>query len=124
WKDPKFTSEPVPTLGEALDLAKGRIGVYIEIKDSDDDAALKAAIRGTLGATPLDAQREAALVELIEKSGTRNLALTRKVIAAVRDRAMEHDVVIQSFSPICVAVSLAEAPEIRTELLAEDDKGN
>jgi len=41
WFDPKFAEERFPTLGEALDLAKEkRIGVYVEIKNSDDDREL------------------------------------------------------------------------------------
>ncbi len=122
WKDPKFAKESIPTLGEALELAKGKIGVYIEIKDSDDDTALKRAIRETLGPGPLAADREAEMIDLIEASGSRNLTLTRKVIETVRQHGMAHDVVIQSFSPICCAVALAEAQDLRTELLAEDDK--
>jgi len=33
WKAPQFAGERVPTLAEALDLARGRIRVNIEIKD-------------------------------------------------------------------------------------------
>ena len=44
WRDPEFADERLPTLGESLDFAKGKIGVYIEIKDSDDDSALREQI--------------------------------------------------------------------------------
>ncbi len=32
WRHEKFADERIPTLGESLDVAKGKIGVYIEIK--------------------------------------------------------------------------------------------
>ena len=34
----------MPTLAEALDFAFGRIGAYLELKESDDDGALKKQI--------------------------------------------------------------------------------
>lgn len=33
WKDPRFAGERIPTLEEVLSLAKGRVGVAIEIKN-------------------------------------------------------------------------------------------
>jgi len=33
WKGPQFKEERIPTLGEVLDLARGRVGVAIEIKN-------------------------------------------------------------------------------------------
>lgn len=35
--DAKFKGEQVPTLREALELAKGKIGVMIDLKEEDDD---------------------------------------------------------------------------------------
>lgn len=119
WFDPKFAAERFPSLGETLDLAKGKIGVYIEIKDSDDDAALMQEIRDAYsGQSNIIASNKADLLQRIEASGSRNLALTRGVIAEIRARTMEKQIVIQSFSPIVCAVALLEAPELRTELLA------
>ncbi len=119
WFDPKFAAERFPSLGETLDLAKGKIGVYIEIKDSDDDAALMQGIRDAYsGKSNIIADNKVDLLQRIEASGSRNLALTRGVIAEVRARGMEKEIVIQSFSPIVCAVALMEAPELRTELLA------
>ena len=57
----------------------------------------------------------------IVNSGSRNLELTRKVIAEVKARRMRRDVVIQSFSPVVCAIALSEAPRFRTELLAYND---
>ncbi len=118
WFGKEFASERLPTLGEALDLAKGRIGVYIEIKDSANDDALEDKLRALVeGDTPLLPRHEAQVFELIEESGSRNQELARKVIAEVRKRNMEPQVVILSFSPVVCAVTIIEAPEIRIELL-------
>jgi len=120
WFDPSFAAERIPTLGESLECAGDRIGVYIEIKDSDDDGALTAdllALAHDHGTLLPDLSKDT--LKRIENSGSKNLVLTRKVIAEVRQRGMEKKVVIQSFSPIVCAVALIEAPEIRTELLAQ-----
>lgn len=123
WKEARFAGERLPTLGEALDCAKGKIGVYIEIKNSDDDRGLEAAILNLAADRPaMDRELRADVREHIEASGTRNLELTREVIRLVRDRRMRNQVVIQSFSPIVCAVALMEAPELRTELLGSDKK--
>ncbi len=120
WFDPKFAGERVPTLAEALDLARNRIGVYIEIKNSDDDTSLIEAIERLPGDKQHNlwpGQRE-KMIRMINESGSRNLPLTRRIIELVRKKNMEKQVVIQSFSPIICAVALGEAPELRTELLA------
>ena len=120
WFDPKFAEERFPTLGEALDLAKEkRIGVYVEIKNNDDDRDLMRELLALADAGGLllpDKRDE--MMQLIVSSGTRNLELTRKVIALIRERKMEKQAVIQSFSSVACAIALAEAPDIRTELLA------
>lgn len=122
WKGAEFSGEGLPTLGESLDLAKGRIGVYIEIKNSDDDAALvKGILQAADGRRVIEGDLRDTTMRLIEDSGTRNLVLTRKVIEAVRQRDMGGQVVIQSFSAVVCAVALAEAPELRTELLGVKD---
>lgn len=119
WFDAKFAAERFPSLGESLDLAKGKIGVYIEIKNSDDDSALTSGILKDFNTAPrLFPEHRDEILKRIEGSGSRNLALTRAVVAQVRARKMEKQIVIQSFSPVVCAVALMEAPELRTELLA------
>ena len=124
WKGPKFAGERLPTLGEALDLAKERkIGVYVEIKNSDDDNKLMTEIiHMTDGHETLRPHIKRQLLSMIRDSGSRNFVLTQKSIELIRDRDMGPQVVIQSFSPIVCAVALLEAPEIRTELLASKDE--
>lgn len=124
WFAPEFATERIPSLRDALELAKRRgIGVYVEIKNSADDGELLDAIleMGD-GDTPLLPVRATEVLERIEASGSRNLELTRRVIAEIRAFDMENRVVIQSFSAIVCAVALIEAKDIRTELLASSSK--
>ncbi len=125
WKAPDFAGEPLPTLGEALDFAKHKIGVYVEIKNMNDDSALMAHLLDLASGHPiLTPELARRVMTAVEASGTRNLELTRKCIALIRARHMERDIVIQSFSPIICAVARIEAPEMRVELLSgvEADK--
>ena len=124
WFAKEFTGERFPTLDETLALAaKGRIGVYIEVKSDASDRQLLGGMLET--ASRHQGSRNAllrALMDQIEASRTPNLELTRKTIALVRARHMKDQVVIQSFSPVSCVVALAEAPEMRTEFLGGDDK--
>ncbi len=123
WFGPEYGAERFPSLGESLDLAKGKIGVYIEIKNSDDDSKLTGGILADFKDAPrLFPEHGDEILKRIEASGSRNLELARKVIALVRERKMEKQIVIQSFSAIVCAVALIEAPELRTELLASSSE--
>jgi glycerophosphoryl diester phosphodiesterase len=123
WFGKGFAGERIPTLDEALALAKNRTGVYIEIKSDSPDKELVGNMFETV--SNHTGPRNALLGTLmgqIEASRTPNLELTRKTIALVRARHMKDQVVIQSFSPVSCVVALAEAPEMRTEFLGGDDK--
>lgn len=123
WKNPKYAGERLPTLDESLNFARDRIGVYIEIKDSDNDTDLRRTLlKLSENADTTSPEWRKTMMERIESSGTRNFALTRKVIDTIRQLQLEKDVVIQSFSPIACAIALAEAPDIRTEFLGEDTR--
>ncbi|MBX7257837.1 MAG: hypothetical protein K1Y02_15860 [Candidatus Hydrogenedentes bacterium] len=123
WKGSRFAGEPLPSLDESLSFAKGKLGVYIEIKDSDDDKELmKQILQRVKGIEHADDALMAELAKLIEASGTRNLELTRKVIKCVRSHHMGKQVVIQSFSPVVCTIVAAEAPELRNEFLGGEDK--
>lgn len=124
WKNARFAGERLPTLEEALLLArKEGIGVYIEIKGIRDDTALERRILAMASESPNDRGEtvRGRIAKMIESDGTRTLELARKVIALVRRHKMGSQVVIQSFSPIHCAVVRHEAPELRVELLAEYD---
>jgi len=123
WFDPQFAGEPIPTLAEALELARGRIGVYVEIKNSADDTALIAQVlRTAAGHETMTLDLQMTLMGLVAKSGTRNLALTRQVIREIRAQGMQSQVTIQSFSPVICLIAVSEAPELRTELLTIDEE--
>lgn len=123
WKGAQFAGEPLPTLEESLAFAKGKLGVYIEIKNSDDDRELmKQILERVRGIEHADSAVLKDLMRLIETSKTRNLELTRKVIQLVRARGMGKQVVIQSFSPVVCTIVAAEAPELRNEFLGGEDK--
>lgn len=123
WKDAAFAGEPIPTIEESFDMAKGRIGVYAEIKDQGgDDELIARILADAAGRKYADDAFRALAMRHIEASGSRNLVLTRNVIAAIRERGMEDEVVIQSFAPIVCVVAAVEAPEIRVEVLAVDDE--
>ncbi|MBI1320793.1 MAG: hypothetical protein GC168_17855 [Candidatus Hydrogenedens sp.] len=123
WFSPDFAGERLPTLAEALAMAKGRIGVYVEIKNVADDGALMQQLADVAaGATTMDDALRDAMISKVEASGTRNLALTRTAIADIRAQHMENEVVVQSFSPVVCLVTRAEAPELRVEFLGSDDK--
>ena len=70
--------------------------------------------RGVTRRTDEDLKRleETVMFALIERSESRNLELTRKVIDEVRRLKMQRHVVIQSFSPIICAIVKAEAAGI------------
>lgn len=123
WFGPEFAGERIPTLGEALDLARGRIGVYIEIKSDTEEGPLYERMMGIAkGFTGGQKQLLRALMAEIGKSRSPNLELTRKTIAEVKKRRMGKQVVLQSFSPVVCVIAMAEAPALRTEFLGGYDK--
>lgn len=123
WFGPNFAGERMPTLTESLAMAKGRIGVYVEIKNAADDSALiDQIIAETNGATSVDKALGAHMLALVEASGTRNLPLTRATIADIRAQKMEDEIIIQSFSPIVCLIARLEAPDLRVEFLLFDDE--
>ena len=118
WFDEKFVGEPMPTLAESLAMARDRIGVYVEIKSADNDGPVMQQLwQAAEGRESLDTELAKEMLRIVEESGSRNFALTRKAIEEIRSAGMTRQVVIQSFSPVICLVSRIEAPEIRTEYL-------
>jgi glycerophosphoryl diester phosphodiesterase len=121
WKSTEFADERIPTLGEALDLARRGFGVYIEIKDRYGDKGLAERLADITQGRPMrDPALRRELLKAAEDFGTPNLDLARKVVRDVRARKAEKRVVVQSFSPVLCVLVRAEAPELRVELLASD----
>lgn len=116
---PRFAGERLPTLDEALDVAKERgIGVYIEVKNAANDGPLLKQMAEAYGdaAAVTEAHRQ-KWESIAESSGSRNLDLAQAVIDCVRAHGMERRVVVQSFAPVvCTRVAKC-APEVRNEFL-------
>lgn len=122
WFEPKWRGERVPTLEQALMQAKWKIGVYVEIKSSANDDPLVSDIFDLAnGLQKHDDLFRKDVLDLIEQSESRNLLLTRKVVELIRKHKMFRHTVVQSFSPVVIAVMAIEAPEIRVEFLGADD---
>ncbi len=123
WFSSAFKGEPLPTLTQSLEMAKGRIGVYVEIKSCDSWEPIVGpllplfAAEGSL--TPK--VRQACEAALEQHSNNRDIALTRGAIHEIRTLNMEKEIVIQSFSPLICLIALLEAPDLRTEFLGSDD---
>ncbi len=124
WKDAKFKGERIPTFAEALDLAKAKgVGIYVEIKMiADDSRLMNDILTMTEGQESLTPAMRRKMMAMIKASGSKNLELTRKVVALIQKHRMGGQVVVQSFSPIICAIVLDEAPRLRMEMLALKDK--
>ena len=125
WFGEEFDGESIPTLAEALELAKDRIGAFIEVKNSAEDQPLLQELTGIgdENETLLPAHSD-QIRKLLESSGSANVRLAKKVIEIVRQSEMAEDVVIQSFSPVVVATAMLSTPRIRTEQLGTSDAEN
>ncbi len=122
WFGDEFEGERIPTLGEALDLARGRIGVYVELKSVDRDRQLMQHLLAVgEGRDSLIPRQSARVLDLIEASRSANYALATRAVDLIRERDMKDQVVIQSFSPVIVAVVRAIDPRIRVEFLGTYD---
>ena len=123
WKDPVFAGEKIPTLEETLALAQKRIGIYIEIKNSDADLVIMEQIQELISSkTPVTPDLRKKAMSIIRMQGSRNLELTQKVIRLIRRYHMKDQVVLQSFSPVVCICALEEGQGIRTEFLGAQDK--
>jgi glycerophosphoryl diester phosphodiesterase len=101
--------ERVPTLSEALKLARPGFGCFVEIKASNRPM-LSTPTRGRR-----TARFDSELMSRLEQHAA--TALARAVIAEIRAARKQKHVVIQSFSEVVCAVVAVEAPELRVELL-------
>jgi glycerophosphoryl diester phosphodiesterase len=123
WFSEEFSGEAIPTLAQSLEQARDNIGIYIEIKSAIDDRPLFEQLLTIMGDAPrMTPELRSELLAAIEAGGMANLVLARRVVEVVRELKMEHQVVLQSFSPsICLAV-ISEAPDLRVEFLGCDDE--
>lgn len=123
FRGAQFANERIPTLRQALVLAKQRgIGVYVELKSVAGDEALRQALLDAADGQPVWTPRlRREMARILDESGSKNVELTRKALALIRETGMENSVVIQSFQPIICAVAALEGDGIPVELLGSDD---
>ncbi|HOK09092.1 MAG TPA: glycerophosphodiester phosphodiesterase family protein [Candidatus Hydrogenedens sp.] len=124
WYSPEFKGEHLPSLEQALKLAKkNKIGVYIEIKSSDnDDPIIPLIIMNIHGRDKMTPELKKKLEDIIYGSNSRNVLLAKETIETVRKLKMEKQVVLQTFSPIIFFTAINEAPDLRTEFLGEESE--
>jgi glycerophosphoryl diester phosphodiesterase len=92
WFDPKFAGARVPSFQEAIDLVKGKAGLYPELKDP-------AFYRER------DIRPEALLAEVLQRN---SLAADERT-----------PVIIQSFDPITVKQLAKDLPQVKRVILVE-----
>ena len=92
WFDPKFAGARVPTFQEAIDLVKGKAGLYPELKDP--------AFYRDRGIHP-----EALLAEALQRNS---------LVADARS-----PVIIQSFDPVTVKQLARDLPQVKRVILVE-----
>ncbi len=123
WFSSQYKGEKLPLLEDALKLAKGKIGVYIELKSSDnDDPLIPFIIMNIAGKDKMTPELKKQLDDVIYGSKSRNITLARETVNAVRKMKMEKQVVIQSFSPVICYVLMSESPDLRIEFLGEESE--
>ncbi len=123
WFSPEYKGEKLPSLEDALKVAKNKIGVYIEIKSSDnDDPIIPLIIMNIVGKNKMTPELKKQLEEVIYGSQSRNVILARETIKTVRNMKMDKQVVLQTFSPVICFVLINEAPDLRTEFLGEESE--
>ncbi len=123
WFSPEYKGETLPSLEDALKLAKGKIGVYIELKSSDNDTpVLPLIIMNIAGKDKMTSELKKQLEDVIYGSKSRNIILARETVKAVRKMKMEKQVVLQTFSPVICFTLINEAPDLRIEFLGEESE--
>lgn len=119
WKGNQFAGERLPTLEEALDLAKHlSVGVYVEIKSCADDTTLMQQIKESLADNcNITSATRKELLDRLAQAHTPNMELANLVLERIERKHMQKRVVIQSFSPIICLIAKEKAPNLRVELL-------
>src|SRR5437870_3495608 len=82
WKDPRFKGERIPSLDEVLTLAKGQVGVAIEIKNLPLPYAgiEDALVRTVKDAAMID---DVVMISFDHRSSKRSAELDRKILTGV-----------------------------------------
>lgn len=121
WFAPEFSNERVARLEEVLELASGRVGVYIEIKSAvDETPRIPDMLEVIADANALSSWQWRLLLEAANRISADSVVMAQQVIETMRVWQDRCPMVAQAFSPIMAAVFRRHAPELRFEFLGMD----
>ncbi len=121
WYSPEFANERISRLEDVLELASGRIGVYIEIKSAVDETPripdMLEVVAHTAALSSFDWK---LLLDAADRISADSVVMALKVIETMRAWQDRCQTVAQAFSPIMATVFRHHAPELRFEFLGMD----
>jgi|LSQX01.1.fsa_nt_gb glycerophosphoryl diester phosphodiesterase len=121
WFSEEYADERVITLEEALELAAGRIGVYIELKSAVDETPRIPDMLEIIYKSPTLTRWDwRYLMDAGHRISADSVVQAQRAIQLVQQYRDRCNVVVQAFSPIMAAVFRYEAPDIPFEFLGMD----
>lgn len=118
WFSPDFAGERVPMLDDVFELAAGRIGVYVELKSTEDETPFTRLLLERLADWKEHPDHAWPRLEACAaETGSDSLSVARAAMARVRRYRSRCRIVVQAFSPFIAAAFAHEAPDIRFEFL-------
>lgn len=121
WFSPEYEDQRVISLEEALELAEGRCGVYVELKSAvDETPRIPDMLEVIVESRTLTQGDWRYLYDAAYRLGAESVVMARRAIDVLRPYKDRVDFVVQAFSPIIAVVFLREAPDIRFEFLGMD----
>jgi glycerophosphoryl diester phosphodiesterase len=121
WFSEEYADERVITLEEALELAAGKCGVYIELKSAvDESPRIPDMLEVIFNSPTLTRWDWRYLMEAAYRISSDSVVLAQRAIDLVRKHRDHCKIVVQAFSPIMATVFQYEAPDIPFEFLGMD----
>ncbi|HQB01654.1 MAG TPA: glycerophosphodiester phosphodiesterase family protein [Candidatus Hydrogenedentes bacterium] len=121
WFSEEYAHERVITLEEALELASGKIGVYIELKSTvDETPRIPDMLEVVFQSKSLSAWDWRYLFDAGHRISADSMVLAQRAIDLVRKYRDQCRMVVQAFSPVIAMVFRKEAPDIPFEFLGMD----
>lgn len=121
WFAPEYSDQRVISLEQALELAGGDIGVYVELKSAvDETPRIPDMLEVIVDADTLTTRDWQYLYDAAYRISAESIIMARRAIDVIRPYADRVRVVAQAFSPIIALIFLREAPDIRFEFLGMD----
>jgi glycerophosphoryl diester phosphodiesterase len=121
WFASEFADQRVISLEQALELAQGKIGVYVELKSAVDETPRIPDMLEVIADVDVLSSRDwQYLYEAAYRISADSVVMARRAIDVIRSYSDRCRIVAQAFSPIIAAIFLREAPDIRFEFLGMD----